>query len=64
VGLIVDKDANMLTCNLFETIHNIWLQQSNKKCKDLFDAIVDDLIKALEQQTWCKFHLMGKLKGT
>jgi hypothetical protein len=34
-----------------------------KKCKDLFDAIVDDLIKALEQQTWCKFHLMGKLKG-
>jgi hypothetical protein len=27
-------------------------------------VIVDDLIKALEQQTWCKFHLMGKLKGT
>ncbi len=54
----------MLTCNLFETIHNTWLQQSRKKGKDFFDATVDDLIRALEQQTCYKMHLMGKLKGT
>jgi hypothetical protein len=29
-----------------------------------FTSIVDDLMKAFEQQTWCKFHLMSKLKGT
>jgi hypothetical protein len=53
----------MLTCNLFEKIHNSWLQQSKKKNKDFFYAIVDDLIRVLEQQTCYKMHLMGKLRG-
>ncbi len=33
--------------NLFETIHNTWLQQFDKKSKELFNAIVDDSIRAL-----------------
>jgi len=53
----------MPTCNLLEIVHNTWLQQFGKKGKDVFDAIVDNLIRALEQQTWYRMHLMGKLKG-
>ncbi len=44
-GLVIQKDANMLTSNLLETIHHIWGQQFGKKFKDLFDATIDDLIK-------------------
>jgi hypothetical protein len=47
--LNIEKDAKMPTCNLFEMIHNTWLQQFGKKGKDLFNAIVEDLVRALEQ---------------
>jgi hypothetical protein len=47
--LNIEEDANMPTCNLFETVHNTWLQQCGKKGKDLFNATVDDLVRALEQ---------------
>jgi len=62
--LSIDEDANMATCNLFEIIHNTWLQKFWKKGKDLFDAMFDDLIKALKQYTHYKMHLMGKFRGT
>jgi hypothetical protein len=38
----------MLTYNLFETIHNTWLQQSSKKGKDLSNVTIYDLVRALE----------------
>jgi len=53
----------MPTYNLFETIHNTWLQQFGKEGKDLSDATIDDLVRALEQQIRYKMHLMGRLKG-
>jgi len=31
-------------------IHNTWLQQFSKKGKNIYDATIDDLIKALEKQ--------------
>jgi hypothetical protein len=39
----------MPTCNLFEIIHNTWLQQFGKKGKHIFDTKFDDLIKVLKQ---------------
>jgi hypothetical protein len=46
--LTIQEDANMLICKLSKTIHHhTWGQQFGKKGKDLFDAIVDDLIRAL-----------------
>jgi hypothetical protein len=44
--LTIEEDANMPTYNLFETIQNIWLQQSSKKGKDLSNATIDDLVRA------------------
>jgi hypothetical protein len=61
--LTIEKDANMHTCNLFEMVHNTWLQQSNKKGKDMFDATIDNFVRALEHHTWYRMHFMGKLKG-
>ncbi len=56
-GLTIEEDANMLTYNLFETIHNTWLQQSSKKGKDLSNVTIYDLVRALEQQIHYKMYL-------
>jgi hypothetical protein len=61
--LTIEEDANMPTCNLFEMVHNTWLQQSSKKGKDLFNATIDNLVRALEHHTWYRMHFTGKLKG-
>lgn len=39
------------------------MQHSGKKGKDLFYAIINDLVRDLEQQTHYKMNLMGRLKG-
>ncbi len=61
-GLTIGEDVNRHICNLFETIHNTWLQQSGKKGNDIFDATIDDLVRALEEQIRYKTRLMGRLK--
>jgi hypothetical protein len=45
--LSLDEEANMLTCNLLKTIHNTWLQQSEKRGACLYVAIFDDFVRAL-----------------
>jgi hypothetical protein len=47
--LNIEEDAKMPTCISFETIHNTWVQQFGKKGKDLFNAIVENLVITLEQ---------------
>ena len=46
-----EEHAEMPSCNLSETIHNHWLQQSGNRGNDLYDAIVDDFVRAFMQCT-------------
>ena len=39
----------MPSCNLAETVHNKWLQQSGNRGNDLYVATVDDLVRAFMQ---------------
>lgn len=41
----------MPLCNLAETVHNKWLQQSGNKMTCLYKAIVDDTIRTFMQIT-------------
>ena len=56
--------AEMPSCNLAETIHNKWLQQSNNRRNDLYVATVDDFVRALMQVSWYYQYLKGELVGT
>ena len=57
--MTIDERAEMSTCNLTETIHNMWLQQSCNKMTYLNDAMVDDLICMFMQIANCRFWLKG-----
>jgi hypothetical protein len=59
VEFSLDKEANMLTCNLFETIHNIWLQQSNNMGKTS-----NDYVQAFRQPSLYYAFLQGCAYGT
>jgi hypothetical protein len=39
----------MSTCNLFETIHNIWFQQLGKRVTCLFATTSNDDVQAFKQ---------------
>jgi hypothetical protein len=39
--------ADMPSCNLLETAHNKWMQQSGNGGNDLFAATCDDKIRAV-----------------
>jgi len=41
--------AEMPSCNLAETIHNKWFQQSGNRGNDLHITIVDDYVRAFMQ---------------
>ena len=43
--------AEMPSCNLSETVHNKWLQQSGNRGSDLYVATVDDFVRAFKQCT-------------
>ncbi len=49
----------MLTHNVFETIHNIWLQQSGKCVGCLFVVTFDDYIKVFKQNAFYRVYLNG-----
>ena len=54
----------MPTCNLAETIHNKWLQQFGNKMSCLYEATVDDMIRAFvhiaNYWSWLKGGSSGK----
>jgi hypothetical protein len=56
--------ADMPSCNLSETTHNKWLQQSGNHSNDLFAATCDNKIGAVMQMTNYRAYLKGKASGT
>jgi hypothetical protein len=63
-GLSLEEMEDMPSCNLSETAHNKWLQQSSHRCNDLFVATCDDKIRAVMQMTNYRAYLKGKASGT
>jgi len=53
----------MPSCNLAETVHNRWLQQSGNMMTCLYAATVDDLIRAFMQITSYRAWLKGGTSG-
>ena len=56
--------AEMPLCNLAETVHNKWLQQSGNRGNDLYIATVDDLVRAFMQMVRYYQFLKGENTGT
>ena len=54
----------MPSCNLSETVHNKWLQQSGNRGSDLYVATVDDFVRAFMQCTNYYAYLKGDRSGT
>ena len=54
----------MPSCNLSETVHNKWLQQSRNRGSDLYIAAVDDFVRAFMQCTNYYAYLKGDRSGT
>jgi hypothetical protein len=50
-GLSLEEMADMPSCNLSETAHKRWLQQSGNHGNDLFAATCNDKIRAVMQMT-------------
>jgi len=62
--LPTNEIAEMPSCNLAETIHNKWLQQSRKRGNDLYVATVDDYVRAFMQMVQYYQFLKGDNLGT
>ena len=62
-NLSLDERADMLSCNLAETVHNRWLQQSGNQVTCLYEASVDDLIRTFIQTTNYRTYLKGSRSG-
>jgi hypothetical protein len=56
--------AEVPSCNLAETKHNAWLQESGNRGNDLYVASVDDFIRALIQVSRYYQFLKGEYAGT
>jgi hypothetical protein len=63
-GLSLEEMADMPSCNLSETVHNKWLQQSGNCGNNLFAATCDNKIRAIMQMTNYRAYLKGKSSGT
>jgi hypothetical protein len=63
-NLTESKLAEMPSCNLAETKHNAWLQESGNRGNDLYVASVDDFIRALIQVSRYYQFLKGEYAGT
>ena len=61
--MTIKKRAEMPTCNLAETIHNKWLQQSGNKMTFLYEATVDNMIRAFMQIANYSAWLIGGSNG-
>src|ERR1700738_3289227 len=56
--------AEMPSCNLAESIHNKWKQQSGDRGIDLYVATVDDCVRAFMQCSAYSQFLKGENPGT
>lgn len=54
----------MPSCNLAETVHNKWKQQSGKRGDDLYVATVDDYVRAFLQVVAYYQYLKGSAGGS
>jgi hypothetical protein len=54
----------MPSCNLAESMHHKWNQQSGNRGSDLYIATVDDFIQALMQVVRYYQYLKGDWAGT
>ena len=63
-ALLFEKEATILTCNLFETVHNKWLQASGGKMLDVYHATVDDFAQATLQSLFYYNYLRRGQSGT
>ncbi len=54
----------MLICNLFETIHNIWLQQFNNSGTCFFIATFHNYVQTFKQSSLYYAFLQGGAFGT
>jgi hypothetical protein len=59
-----DEKAEMPSCNLAETVHNKWLQESGNRGCDLYIATVDDFVRAFMQMVRFYQYLKGNGVGT
>jgi hypothetical protein len=62
-NLSLEERADMPSCNLAETIHNKWLQQSGNTGDCLYAATVDDMMRAFMQITQYRMYLKGGRGG-
>jgi hypothetical protein len=56
--------AEIPSCNLAETKHNAWVQESGNRGNDLYVASVDDFVRALIQVSRYNQFLKGEYAGT
>lgn len=61
VEVSLEEKANMPTCNLFEIIHNIWLQQQWKRGKCLYIATYNNYLWAFRHSYLYWTYLHGGL---
>jgi len=59
----LDEEVDMLTCNLFETVHNIWLQQFGHRGTYLFTATFNDYVQTFKQSSLYYTFLEGGASG-
>ncbi len=55
----LEEEMNMLTCNLSEIVHNIWLQQFWMKGTCFFFATFDDYMQTFKQSPLYYAFLQG-----
>ena len=53
----------MPSCNLSETVHNIWLQMSGNRGDNIYFATVDDYVRGFMQCTNYSAYLRGETPG-
>ena len=57
--MTIEECAKMPICNLAETVYNKWLQQFGNKMTCLFEATMNDMIRAFMQIV----NYQAELKG-
>jgi len=62
--MIDSEKVEMSSCNLAETVHNKWLQESGNHESYLYIAIVDDFVRAFMQMVRINQYLKGNGVGT
>lgn len=59
----LQDDANMLTCNSVEIMHQTQSMQFVKKSVHIYDITIDDLVLTHVQKARYRDYLVGRSKG-